>query len=86
MTQTITLSNGSIDNDIFTFTLNATVAESVTITVADADEETNDITDIQSVVVGDNTITIDVSELTLTAPTALVVTVGEETLTVNITE
>lgn len=86
MTQIITLSNGSIDNDILTFTLNATVAESVTITVADADEETNDITDIQSVVVGDNTITIDVSELTLTAPTALVVTVGEETLTVNITE
>lgn len=80
------MSNGSIDNDILTFTLNATVAESVTITVADADEETNDITDTQSVVVGDNTITIDVSELTLTAPTALVVTVGEETLTVNITE
>lgn len=62
------------------------MAESVTITVADADEETNDITDTQSVVVGDNTITIDVSELTLTAPTALVVTAGEETLTVNITE
>jgi hypothetical protein len=80
------LSNGSIDNDILTFTLNATVAESVTITVADADEETNDITDTQSVIVGDNTITIDVSELTLTAPTALVVTVGGETLTVNITE
>ena len=80
------MSNGSIDNDILTFTLNATVAESVTITVADADEETNDITDTQSVVVGDNTITIDVSELTLTAPTALVVTVGGETLTVNITE
>ena len=80
------MSNGSIDNDILTFTLNATAAESVTITVADADEETNDITDTQSVVVGDNTITIDVSELTLTAPTALVVTVGGETLTVNITE
>ena len=80
------MSNGSIDNGILTFTLNATVAESVTITVADADEETNDITDTQSVIVGDNTITIDVSELTLTAPTALVVTVGGETLTVNITE